>query len=44
LRFFVGTLTFDDPSVVDEAIVPDFSTLNHSVEGRSAVDNRFDWF
>jgi hypothetical protein len=26
-RFFVGTLTFDDPSVADEAIVPNFSTL-----------------
>jgi hypothetical protein len=26
-RFFVGMLTFDDPSVADEAIVPNFSTL-----------------
>ena len=42
-RFFVGTLTFDDPSIADEAIVPNFSTLNHPVEGGSAVDNRFDW-
>jgi hypothetical protein len=42
-RFFLGTLTFDDPSVADEAIVPNFSTLNHAVEGSSAVDNRFDW-
>jgi hypothetical protein len=42
-RFFVGTLTFDDPSVADEAIVPDFFILNHSVEGGSAVDYRFDW-
>jgi hypothetical protein len=25
-RFFVGTLTFDDPSLADEAIVPHFST------------------
>jgi hypothetical protein len=39
-RFFVGTLTFDDPSVADEAIVPN---LNHAVQGGSAVDNRFDW-
>jgi hypothetical protein len=38
-RFFVGTLTFDDPSVADEAIVPNFSTLNRS----NATDNRFDW-
>ena len=42
-RFFVGTLTFDDPSIADEAIVPDFSTLNHPVAGGNAVDNRFDW-
>jgi hypothetical protein len=42
-RFFVGTLTFDDPSIADEAVVPNFSTLNHSVEGGNAVDNRFDW-
>jgi hypothetical protein len=25
-RFFPGTLTFDDPAVADEAIVPNFST------------------
>ena len=42
-RFFVGTLTFDDPSVADEAVVPDFSTLNNPVAGGNAVDNRFDW-
>ena len=30
-RFFVGTMTFDDPSVADEAIVPNFSTLSHPV-------------
>ena len=42
-RFFVGTLTFDDPSIADEAVVPDFSILNRSANGGSAVDNRFDW-
>jgi hypothetical protein len=42
-RFFVGTLTFDDPSIADEAIVPNFSALNQPVEGARAVDNRFDW-
>ena len=42
-RFFVGTLTFDDPSVADEAVAPNFSTLNHAVEGGNATDNRFDW-
>ena len=40
-RFFVGTLTFDDPSVADEAIVPNFSTLNGPGEGANATDNRF---
>jgi hypothetical protein len=43
-RFFVGTLTFDDPSVADEAIVPNFSTLNLPVEGgkpdRSLIGER----
>jgi hypothetical protein len=28
-RFFPGTLTFDDPAVADEAIIPNFSQLNH---------------
>ena len=42
-RFFVGTLTFDDPSIADEAVAPIFSTINHPVEGGNGVDNRFDW-
>jgi hypothetical protein len=42
-RYFVGTLTFYDPSIADEAIVPAFSMLNHPVDGGNAVDNRFDW-
>jgi hypothetical protein len=42
-RFFVGTLTFDDPAVADESIVPDFSTLNQPVQGGRAIDDRFDW-
>ena len=42
-RFFVGTLTFDDPSVADEAIVPNFSIVNLPIEGGNAVDNRFYW-
>jgi hypothetical protein len=42
-RFFVGTLTFDDPSIADEAIAPNFSTLNRPTEGANAIDNRFDW-
>jgi len=42
-RFLVGTLTFDDPSIADEAIAPNFSTLNLPVEGGNAVENRFGW-
>jgi len=43
IAFLWALLRFDDPSIADEAIVPNFSTLNHQVEGGSAVDNRFDW-
>jgi hypothetical protein len=42
-RFFVGTLTFDDPAVADEAIVPQFSILDHPAEGGSVVDNQLSW-
>ena len=42
-RFFVGTLTFDDPAVADEAVLPNFSTLNQQVEGGNAVNNRINW-
>jgi hypothetical protein len=42
-RFFPGTLTFDDPAVADEAIVPNFSSSKHPGEGGDVVDNRFDW-
>jgi hypothetical protein len=42
-RFFPGTLTFDDPAVADEAIVPNFSSSKHPGEGGDVVDNRFNW-
>jgi hypothetical protein len=42
-RLFPGTLTFDDPAVADEAVLPDFSTLNHPVQGSSVVENRINW-
>ena len=42
-RFFPGTLTFDDPAVADEAIVPNFSSSKHPDSGGSVVDNRVDW-
>ena len=40
-RFFPGTLSFDDPAVADEAIVPNFSTSKHPDGGANPVDRRF---
>jgi hypothetical protein len=42
-RFFPGTLSFDDPAVADEAIVPNFSTSKHPDAGGNPVDNKFEW-
>ena len=42
-RFFVGTHTFDDPAVADEAILPGFSSLDHPTVGGNAIDNRINW-
>ncbi|SHK47979.1 hypothetical protein SAMN05444159_3359 [Bradyrhizobium lablabi] len=42
-RYFPGTLTFDDPAVADEAIVPNFSTLEHPDAGADVTDNRINW-
>jgi len=42
-RFFVGTLTIDDPAVADEAILSGYSGFDHPVEGGNAVDNRINW-
>ena len=42
-RFFPGTLSFDDPAVADEAILPNFASFKSSVDGGNVVDNRFDW-
>jgi hypothetical protein len=42
-RFFPGTLSFDDPAVADESILPLFSSSKHPDEGGNVVDNRFTW-
>ncbi len=42
-RFFPGTLSFDDPAVADEAILPNFASFKSPVAGGNVVDNRFDW-
>ncbi len=42
-RLFPGTLTFDDPAVADEAIVPNFSYWNHPDGGGNVTDNRINY-
>ena len=42
-RYFVGTLTFDDPAVADEAIVPLYSAINYPALGGSVAENRINW-
>ena len=42
-RFFPGTLTFDDPAVADEAILPGYSELRHPSEGALVNDDTFNW-
>src|SRR6516164_675604 len=41
-RFFPGTVTFDDPAVADEAIVPNFAIPKHPGEG-DLVGDRYSW-
>jgi hypothetical protein len=38
-RYFPGTLTFDDPAVADELILPNFSSLMHPNGNQNVVDN-----
>jgi len=42
-RLFPGTLTFDDPAVADELILPAISSLKHPGEGGDVADNRIGW-
>ena len=42
-RLFPGTLTFDDPAVNDELILPSASRSQHPGEGGDVVDSRFNW-
>lgn len=39
-RFFAGTLTFDDPAVADELILPNFSYLAYPSQGSNVAENR----
>lgn len=40
-RYFPGTLTFDDPAVADEVVLPQLGTSSRSDDG--AVVDRLDW-
>ena len=42
-RFFPGTITFDDPSVADEAILPAFSSFGDASAGPNVTDNKANW-
>jgi hypothetical protein len=42
-RYFVGTMTFDDPAVADEAVVPFYTYLPQPEQGSQVVQNQIDW-
>jgi hypothetical protein len=42
-RYFDGTLTFDDPAVADEAILPLYSQLDYPTRGSNVDENRINW-
>jgi hypothetical protein len=39
-RYFAGTMTFDDPAVADELILPYFSYLDHPTQGSNVAESR----
>jgi hypothetical protein len=42
-RLFAGTLTFDDPAVEDEAILPLYAAINYPAPGGDVGQNRIAW-
>jgi hypothetical protein len=42
-RYFDGTLTFDDPAVADEAILPYYENLAFPTQGSNATQSRINW-
>lgn len=42
-RYFDGTLTFDDPAVADEAILPYYANLAFPARGSNTTENRINW-
>ena len=39
-RYFAGTMTFDDPAVAEELILPNFSYLEYPAQGSNVAENR----
>ena len=42
-RLFPGTLTFDDPAVEDEAVLPLYSAGKYAAPGGNVAANRINW-
>ena len=42
-RYFDGTLSFDDPAVADEAILPYYAQLAFPARGSNTLENRLNW-
>jgi len=42
-RYFDGTMTFDDPAVADEAILPFYSHPQYPTQDSNVVENRLNW-
>src|SRR6202165_418748 len=42
-RYFDGTLTFDDPAVADEAILPHYANTSFPMQGSNVSENRINW-
>ena len=42
-RYFDGTMTFDDPAVADEAILPYWANSQYPTQGSNVVESRINW-
>jgi hypothetical protein len=42
-RYFDGTMTFDDPAVADEAILPYWTNSQYPTQGSNVAENRVNW-
>jgi hypothetical protein len=42
-RYFDGTLTFDDPAVADEAILPYYANLSFPMQDSNVAESRINW-